>query len=457
MTAYTIFIFRRDLRIVDNTTLNYVMNTYDNVVPIFIFTPEQITKKNKYKSDNAIQFMIESLQSVDKDLKKHKSKLHLFIGKNDEILKKICNKINVECIAFNMDYTPYAIKRDKKIKKLCKSLNIECVSKEDYLLRDMGVFLKKNGDPYTIFTPFKNNGLTFDINKPSKVRAKNLVRLNKLPTTNYIDHPININILVHGGRDQGVKQLAKVKNHKDYDKTRNMVDIPTTHLSAFIKFGCVSIREVFWKVKRDFGKHSALMGRLFWREFYYYIVYYFPRVLKGENFNQKYDKIQWESNRSFLHKWQQGKTGYPIVDAGMIQLNTTGYMHNRARLITSNFLNRLLGMDWTVGEKYFAQQLTDYDPAVNNGNWQWIASTGTDPKPYFQRLFNPILQSEKFDPDADYIKTWLPQLNNIPAKELHKWGDYYQHYNLKEINYVAPIVDYKQARAKSVAMYRKVL
>ena len=138
----------------------------------------------------------------------------------------------------------------------------------------------------------------------------------------------------------------------------------------------------------------------------------------------------------------------------MIQLNTTGYMHNRARLITSNFLNRLLGMDWTVGEKYFAQQLTDYDPAVNNGNWQWIASTGTDPKPYFQRLFNPILQSEKFDPDADYIKTWLPQLNNIPAKELHKWGDYYQHYNLKEINYVAPIVDYKQARAKSVAMYR---
>lgn len=457
MTEYTIFIFRRDLRIVDNVTLNYVMENYENVIPIFIFTPEQVTKKNKYKSNNAIQFMIESLKSVDKELKKHSSKLHIFQGKNIDVLKNICNTINVKCIAYNMDYTPYAIKRDKQIKRLCISLNIECISKEDYLLRDIGTFLKKNGDPYTVFTPFKVNGLTFDISKPSRSRPKHLVRVNKLSTKPYIFHMINNNILVHGGREDGLKQLAKVKNHKNYDKTRNMVDIPTTHLSAFIKFGCISIREVYWKVRNDIGKNSALMGQLFWREFYYYITFYFPRVLKGENFNEKYDKIKWETSRAMFNRWKQGKTGYPIVDAGMIQLNTTGYMHNRARLITSNFLNRMLGMDWTVGEKYFATQLTDYDPAVNNGNWQWIASTGTDPKPYFQRLFNPMLQSEKFDPHAEYIKTWLPQLKEIPAKELHKWGEFYQNYNLKDLNYVSPVVDYKEARKRSVEMYRKVL
>ena len=155
-------------------------------------------------------------------------------------------------------------------------------------------------------------------------------------------------------------------------------------------------------------------------------------------------------------KWCNGETGFPIVDAGMRQLNQTGYMHNRARLITSNFLNRMLGMDWRKGEKYYAQQLSDYDPAVNNGNWQWIASTGVDPKPYFQRLFNPMIQSEKFDPDAKYIKEWLPELRDIPVKELHNWSDHYQKYDLKDIDYVKPMVDYKEARARSVKMYKAV-
>ena len=156
------------------------------------------------------------------------------------------------------------------------------------------------------------------------------------------------------------------------------------------------------------------MDQIIWREFYFYVSYYNPRLLeKGENYNRKYDKIKWVKNSKNLEAWKNGLTGYPVVDACMKELNTTGYMHNRGRLISSNFLNRILGLDWRLGEEYFAQQLTDYDPCVNNGNWQWIASTGTDPKPYFQRLFNPWLQSSKFDGNADYIKKWLPQLKNI--------------------------------------------
>ena len=196
------------------------------------------------------------------------------------------------------------------------------------------------------------------------------------------------------------------------------MSIPTTNLSTYIKFGNISIREAYWKFRKTFGLKNTLVSQLYWREFYYYIAFYYP-VLKSENFQSKYDDLEWSYDKRDFRRWYSGNTGYPIVDAGMRELNATGSMHNRARLITSNFLNRMLGQDWRTGEKYYARLLTDYDPAVNNGNWQWIASTGVDPKPYFQRLFNPWLQSKKYDPEADYIKKWIPSLKNIPAKELH--------------------------------------
>ena len=451
---YNIFIFRRDLRIYDNKGLNESMNNLENIIPIFIFTPEQITNKNKFKSENAIQFMIESLKDLDLDLKKNNSKLHIFKGDNIAILKK-SKKIDIDNIIFNKDYTPYSIKRDKQIESFCKKENINCLVYEDYLLDKIGSFLKKDGEPYTVYTPFKNNVLKNKIDKPNKIKPKNLIKKN-LDEDNYIDYNENDNILVKGGRDEGLKQLNKIKNQKKYNETRNMVSLSTTLLSAYIKFGCISIREVYWKMIEELGKKNGLIAQLVWREFYYYIVYYYPSVLKGKNFIEKYDKIEWVKSKTNFNKWKEGKTGYPIVDAGMIELNTTGYMHNRSRLITSNFLNRLLGYHWKVGEKYYATQLTDYDPSVNNGNWQWIASTGVDPKPYFQRLFNPILQSQKYDPDAEYIKKWLPQLKEIPAKELHNWEDNYSNYNLKDINYVKPIVEYKKAREKSIKMYKNI-
>ena len=452
-----IFIFRRDFRLIDNKGLEYAMNNFDNIIPIFIFTPEQITTKNKFISNNSIQFMIESLQDLDSELHKNNSKLHIFKGNNITVLKKIHKQINIDNIIFNKDYTPYAIKRDNSIEKFCKQNNINCVMIEDYLLHPIGTLLKDNNDPYTVYTPFKNNGLKFTVDKPLKNKIKNLISENKLKTNEYIKYQTNENILVRGGRLNGLKQLKNIKNQKKYNTNRNNLTIQTSLLSAYIKYGCVSIREVYWHILNLFGKSNQLISQLFWREFYFYIAYYFPQVLKGKNYNTKYDAIKWNTNNKLFKAWCDGLTGYPIIDAAMTELNTTGYMHNRGRLITSNFLNRILGQDWRKGEQYFATQLTDYDPSVNNGNWQWIASTGVDPKPYFQRLFNPWLQSKKFDKNAEYIKKWLPQLSDIPAKELHEWEKYSINYDLNDINYIKPIVDYKTQRKLSVDMYRDVL
>jgi deoxyribodipyrimidine photo-lyase len=259
----------------------------------------------------------------------------------------------------------------------------------------------------------------------------------------------NSNNLVLGGRQHGLKQLKK-SNQLNYEKNRNTLFIETTQLSSYIKYGCLSIREVY-----HYFKETELKSQVIWREFYFYINYYFPELLdKSKNFQSKYDSIQWVSNKKHLDLWKKGETGYPIVDACMKQLNYSGYMHNRGRLISSNFMNRILGLDWRHGELYFAQQLIDYDPCVNNGNWQWIASVGVDPKPYFQRLFNPWLQSEKFDKDALYIKKWLPQLKDVPPKHLHQWEKYCQLY---DINYPNPIISYEEGRKRSVEMYRSVL
>jgi len=456
MIEYTLFIFRRDLRLVDNKALLYAMENHDNIIPIFIFTPEQITNKNKYKSNNAIQFMCESLNELNKELIIKKSKLHIFYGDNIKVLNKIINTINISSIIFNMDYTPYAIERDKSIQDLSNKKNIKCIVIQDYLLAPIGTLNKADGEPYKIFTPFKNNGLKYKVDKPKNNNIKNLIKTNKLDESIMIDYEINSNILVNGGRKNGLKYLQKIKNHDKYNKTRNILNIKTTNLSAYIKFGCISIREVYWKIVNEFGKND-LLGQIFWREFYYYIAYYFPDVLKGQNFNKKYDKIIWKWSKTNYDAWCSGNTGYPVVDAGMRELNKTGFMHNRARLITSNFLNRILGIDWRWSELYYAKMLTDYDPAVNSGNHQWIASVGVDPKPYFQRLFNPWLQSKRFDLDATYIKKWISELNSVEPNDIHNWDNSYHKYDLIKIKYFKPIVDYKKMREESIQMYQNVL
>ena len=461
-TLYNIFIFRRDLRLIDNNGLNYALKNFKNIIPIFIFTPEQIESKNKFKSHNAIQFMIKSLEELDSELKSRKLQMYFFYGNNIKVLSKIIKKIKIENIIFNMDYTPYARKRDESIIKFGKKNEIKVLMCEDYLLSKIGSLNKTDGTAYTIFTPFKNNGLKRKVDFPKtstnfKNFSKKITSIETL-TINLSKIKYTSNkYALKGGRSIGIKVLSKINGQNNYNTTRNTLSIETTKLSAYIKFGCLSIREVYWKIRKTLGIKNSLLSQLYWREFYYYIVYYFPFVLKGKNYNSKYDKIKWKGGSKNFTKWAAGETGYPVVDAGMRELNKTGYMHNRARLITSNFLNRMLGYNWTVGEIYFAKKLTDYDPSVNNGNWQWIASTGVDPKPYFQRLFNPWIQSSKFDPKAEYIKKWVPELSKVPAKEIHEWDKYYKNYDLKKLGYREPIVDYKKAREESIRMYRKVL
>jgi deoxyribodipyrimidine photo-lyase len=261
---------------------------------------------------------------------------------------------------------------------------------------------------------------------------------------------VNPNVLVHGGRKNAMDQMKKAAtNIKNYSKTHNDLGYSTSQLGAYIKFGCVSIREVY-KVFRS--KHDFIR-QLFWRDFYANVLYAFPHVL-GSSMNKKYNKIHWNNNSNWFKKWCDGETGYPVVDAGMRQLNKTGYMHNRARLIVASFLIKTLLISWEKGEKYFAQKLVDYDPANNNGNYQWVSGSGTDSQPYF-RIFNPWRQAEEYDPQCEYIKTWIPELKDVPNKEIFNWETEWVNY--KDIKYPKPICNYEEQKKKCLKMYKDAL
>lgn len=454
-----LFIFRRDLRIQDNISLNEAMKQCKNVYPIFIFTPEQISDKNKFKSDSSVHFMLESLEDLEVNIQKQGGYLNFFYGDNILIIRQLVKKLNIDCVYFNKDITPYAIQRDNDILKLCKKLKINCsFAVDDYYLSIPGSVKTGGGSPYQKFTPFYNKVL-------ETIKVKNPEILKKFTFSNshvgnielnYIYNDfitINKNKVVKGGRINALTLFNDLQSHKKYGEDRDNLQKHTTLLSAYLKFGNLSIREVFHKVKKLFGINHDLIKQFIWRDFYAQLLYCFPHVL-GNALKEKYNMIEWENNPEYLEKWKQGKTGFPIVDAGMRELNKTGYMHNRARLITACFLIKTLLIDWQEGEKYFATQLVDYDPASNNGNWQWVASTGADSQPYF-RIFNPWSQQKTHDKECIYIKKWIPELNTVPNKDIHKWNEEYCKYST--INYYTPIVDYKEQREKALDMYKKIM
>ena len=419
MTEIHIFLFRRDFRIHDNLALNRLVaecgSSGGSIYPMFIFNPAQIyAKNNPYFSNNCVQFMIESLDELDTHIhvNYHES------GKDGSgdigVLTALSKKYKIKTIAYNKDYSPFAIKRDRIIEEWVEAAtaasghDIRIITEEDYTLYPMGTIQNNKNEPYKVFTPFYKKSLS--------IKVKHCVAGTSIAVVKHIKgfdkhryYEPNDDIAVRGGRDKALERFKKIMT--DYAKTRDYPALDkTTRLSAYIKFGCVSIREVYYNYKNV----KELQRELLWREFYANILYYFPHVL-GNAFKEQYDNVKWTNNKEWFKRWCQGKTGYVLVDAGMAQLNKTGWMHNRLRMITAMFLTKDLLIDWRWGEKYFATKLVDYDPASNNGGWQWSASTGTDSQPYF-RIFNPELQLRRYDKDYEYIRTWIPAFETDTEK-----------------------------------------
>jgi deoxyribodipyrimidine photo-lyase len=444
----SIFIFHRDLRIIDNLALNKLSTISKNIIPIFIFNPKQISsKENKYFNDNSVQFMIESLKNLKKFTK---GKLQFFYGDPKKVLNSIVKNNDISTIAFNSDYTPFSKQRDKGYYSVAKKYNIEVITEQDYTLVDMETIRDRH---YSVFNPYYKKVLKSDIENPSRsiihFSNKKLKGISSYLFNN-IDslYNKNNNVLVHGNRKDALIILKNIRKFKNYSKSRNNPSINTSLLSAHIKFGTVSIREVFYSMK----KNKELTRQLIWHDFYAQLMYYLPKkqTIGGGNFKNK--NIKWISSSSQFKAWCEGKTGFPMVDAGMRQLNKIGWMHNRLRLIVSNFLTLILGIDWRKGEKYFAQKLIDYDLSSNNGNWQFSAQVGIDRVPYL-RIYNPFTQAKEIDPKCEYIKEWVEELRDIDNYDILRWYKVCKEY--KGV-YKCPIVDLKEKMKEAKNRYKKI-
>ncbi len=446
-----LFLFRRDLRLEDNTGLESALSYAKTVIAAFIFTPEQI-EHNLFRSERCLQFMLESLADLQEQLKQKGGKLYLFEGESDKIVHKCIQELKVDAVAINRDYTPYSLQRDHKIQQVCQKAKIHFSVFDDALLHRPEDVLKSDGRPYSIFTPYFRQASKLPVQAPKRCEKRNYFH-GSIPFA--LSHsPIDISSIpgtLKGGRSEGLKILKHLSHYQRYAKDR---DIPameaTTHLSPYLKFNVCSIREVYAAICRELGPHHELIRSLYWRDFFSAIAFFAPHVFKGA-FRSQYNKLEWSNDKKTFQRWCDGMTGFPIVDAGMRELNATGFMHNRVRMITASFLIKDLHIDWRWGERYFAQHLIDYDPAVNNGNWQWVAGCGCDAQPYF-RIFNPWSQQKKFDLDCEYIYRWIPELKSVPAKQIHSWD--LSHLSYNDIVYPAPMLDHAKEAKKALKAYR---
>lgn len=416
----SLIIFTRDLRIHDNYVIEVAGQSTTQLIGCFIFTNKQIDKsKNKYYSDFSFNFMLESLKDLSATIP-----IHYF---ENEIPNSILKQI--DAIFMASDYTKYAKIRQAKLEQLCKVHGINFVMVDNHLLEYPLATRTVNG-AYQKYTPYyttANAKYKPIIVKSQRFKSKFIVVDKSLINHKHkCDNPyINPKFSqeIFGGRSMFFKMLNHT-NFNNYEKTRNDPTQSTTRMSAYIKFGCVSIREVY-----EMYKHvEGIIKQLWWREFYYNIAIGFPHTTEGASLKTQYDDIEWENKKSYIEAWKNGETGYNFVDAGMSQLKYTGFMHNRLRLVTANFLIKDLHVDWRIGERHFANYLIDYDPIVNNGNWQWCSGGGADSQPYF-RIFNPETQMKTHDPQEIYVKYFLSNLNRVKIvdhdKEKKKTIEYY--------------------------------
>ncbi|MFN5431213.1 MAG: cryptochrome/photolyase family protein [Cyclobacteriaceae bacterium] len=423
----TVFWFRRDLRLQDNAGLFHALKESEEVLPVFIFDSE-ILEKLEDKADLRVAFIHQSLTLMQKQLEDLGSTLLVLHGYPLEIFKELTPK----AVYTNHDYEPYARSRDAQVKEILESKGVVFKTFKDQVIFEKGEVTKDDGKPYTVFTPYSRKW---------KSKLEELA-LKSFATEKYFDHfkkivPIALSTLKEIGFQETSfnfpERLVKQSIVEQYDKQRNFPAIAgTTKLSVHLRFGTVSIRKL---AQLALEKNETWLNELIWRDFYHMILWHFPQV-ETKAFKPAYDKIEWRNNEKEFKIWCEGKTGYPIVDAGMRELNATGFMHNRVRMITASFLTKHLLIDWRWGEAYFAKKLLDFDLAANNGGWQWAASSGCDAAPYF-RVFNPQLQTEKFDPKMEYIKKWVPEFGTT--------------------SYPKPIVDHKLARERVLRVYKEAL
>ena len=418
----SIFWFRRDLRLEDNTALFEALSKKTNILPIFIFDEEILNELPE--NDPRVYFIYHTLSAIHQKLSENSSSLLILKGKIETVWKKLIQKFSIKSVFINKDYEPYAISRDKKIAQLLAENNIELISYKDQVIHEESEVRKPDGTPYTVFTPYKNKWLTIY----NEQRVKPPITFESFCKKKF-SFP-SLQELGFKASSIMVKEY-NLSNINNYGATRNFPDLDaTSRLGPHLRFGTISIRQVIEQLNK---KDEVFMSELIWREFFMQILFHFPQVVT-RNFRPKYDGIKWLNGTRDFEKWCKGETGYPFVDAGMRQLNETGYMHNRVRMVTAGFLCKHLLIDWRLGESYFAKKLLDYELSSNNGNWQWAAGTGCDAAPYF-RIFNPVEQLKKFDKSQHYIKTWIPELETS--------------------KYPTPIVDHKFARERALEKYKQ--
>jgi deoxyribodipyrimidine photo-lyase len=425
-----VFWFRRDLRLEDNAGLHHALNSGNPVLPIFIFDTEILYKLDN-KTDSRVDFIHRALVEIDIELKQAKSSLLTLSGNPTDVWKKLVTEYDIEEVFTNHDDEPYAIKRDSDIKKILDEHGIKFSTYKDQVIFEKDEVVKPDGKPYTIYTPYSNTWR-------KKFEKNDIISyITKDNFNNFLKLKSKIISLDEIGFKETEIEFPSKKIRKDiiknYENTRDTPSIDgTSKLSVHLRFGTVSPRML---VKEALKLNDVWLRELIWREFFMMILYHFPHSAVS-SFRPEYDRIKWRNNETEFDAWCNGNTGFPIVDAGIRELNATGFMHNRVRMITASFLCKDLLIDWRWGERYFAEKLLDYELSSNVGNWQWAAGTGCDAAPYF-RIFNPYTQQEKFDPDLKYVKKWVPEFDTL--------------------DYTQPIVDHKSARERTLKAYKEAL
>lgn len=431
-TPISIFWFRRDLRLSDNAGLFEALQGKHNVIPIFIFDKEILDKLPE--DDARVTFIHDTLQDMRSTLQDNfGSSIGMYHGKPLEIYKSLVETHQIEAVYTNHDYEPYATKRDQEIKAFLNEQDISFHTYKDQVIFEKDEVVKKDGDPYVVYTPYmrtwKAQFKTLDFKfYPSEDHLNNLVKATDLPN-------LSLEQIGFKRATQAIKPYEVTpKLIQEYEATRNFpAKDATSRLGPHLRFGTVSIRKMVHKAIQE--ENEIFWQELIWREFFMQILWHFPHT-KDKAFKPKYDRIEWRNNAEEFKLWCEGNTGYPLVDAGMRQLNETGFMHNRVRMLVGSFLCKHLLIDWRWGEAYFAEKLHDYEMASNVGNWQWVAGSGVDAAPYF-RIFNPTSQIQKFDKQLDYIKTWVP--------------------DFQELTYPQQMVDHKMARERCLETYKSAL